>query len=618
MHITASLLCSLISSSPTGETPTSFALVVTNNRSLDPSRPDLRYADDDGVEYAELYSQLFGASHVVLLTELDPESRVLHPGWAAIARAPTRENLEQVVRALSSSIAAARSRQEPVELHLVFAGHGDAELGSGFIELADVRLTAADLETGVIDALAADRTHLILDSCNSYFMLNPRKPGGRRWLRAADASEGLLDRHPSLGAILSSSAEAVTYEWSELQSGVFSYEVRSGLRGAADADGDGVIRHEELAAFVETANRRLPNDQYRPKVFARAPKGSDDTLVRLHAAPGPWLQLPASSERRMTLRNANGVRLLDLHKDNEGGLRLLLPVGIDAVDCLILERPEGRERPLFRSCAILAEGSLEVRDPSVPALAPRGEAPVFERLFDEPFGRAALSRYQQELKDASPEFPGVNGKDLQRLGIFLENTAALERDSRRLSGMLFLGLASVLGLPAVASLAKNEGDGLAWAAAVSSGGLLAAGVTALVLPTGTEDLAAAFSSQDFSTERLRAKAVLDAERSLNDLAEDYRYTRYVTGGSLILVGLASGVMSIASDRTGTLERFAPAGAGVALLGAGLYTLFFHRYPVERSVELYRADAGLEASSLDLNVGATVLPGGGGISLGGRF
>ena len=77
-------------------------------------------------------------------------------------------------------------------------------------------------------------------------------------------------------------------------------------------------------------------------------------------------------------------------------------------------------------------------------------------------------------------------------------------------------------------------------------------------------------------------------------------------------------MSIASDRTGTLERFAPAGAGVALLGAGLYTLFFHRYPVERSVELYRADAGLEASSLDLNVGATVLPGGGGISLGGRF
>lgn len=618
MYSAISLLSLLATGSPSEATPTSFALVVTNNRSLDPSRPDLRYADDDGVAYAELYAQLFGSKHVVLLTELDPESRILHPNWAATARAPTRKNLDEVVQVLSASIADARFRQEPVELHLVFAGHGDAERGSGFIELADARLTASELESGVIDALPADRTHLILDSCNSYFMLNPRKPGGRRWLRAAEASEGLLDRHPRLGAILSSSAEAVTYEWSELQSGVFSYEVRSGLRGAADADGDGIIRYDELAAFVETANRRLPNDQYRPKVYARAPKESDATLLRLKAASGPWLQLPATPGRRMTFRNANGVRLLDLHKDDQGSLRLLLPARPDSVECLVLERSPDRERPIYRACAAHADGSLEVFEPASPAVAARGEAPVFERLFDEPFGSAALGRYQEESKDASPEFPGVNRKDVERIGIFLENTAALERDSRRLSGMMFLGLASVLGLPAVATLAENHSDGLAWAVALGAGALLAAGATALFLPTGTEDLAAAYSSGDLSTERLRAKAVLEAEAALDELSDDYRHTRYVTGGGLILVGLASGVMAITSDRTGALERFAPAGAGVALLGAGLYTLFFHRYPVERSVDLYRADAGLGTSSLDLNVGATVLPGGGGLSLAGRF
>ena len=37
-----------------------YALVITNNRSLELSRPDLHYADDDGAKYADLLRELAG------------------------------------------------------------------------------------------------------------------------------------------------------------------------------------------------------------------------------------------------------------------------------------------------------------------------------------------------------------------------------------------------------------------------------------------------------------------------------------------------------------------------------------------------------------------------------
>jgi len=43
-----------------------------------------------------------------------------------------------------------------------------------------------------------------------------------------------------VGVFLSTSAESEVFGWSELQSGVFSHAVRSGLMGAADANHDGI------------------------------------------------------------------------------------------------------------------------------------------------------------------------------------------------------------------------------------------------------------------------------------------------------------------------------------------------------------------------------------------
>jgi hypothetical protein len=281
-----------------------YALVVTNNRSLDPSRPDLHFADDDGANYASLFAEVEGADRVVLLTQLDAATAALNPAWTSRARPPVRAELFRAVEELAERLQADRAEGKSTHLWLVFAGHGDIDRGVGFIELEDGRLTAPELDALVVSRLPADRIHLLLDSCNSYFMLHPRRPGGRRWEASADPSKGLLERHPHVGAVLSTSAEAITYEWSELQSGIFSYEIRSGLRGGADADGDGRISYAELAAFVSVANRPILNDLYRPKVFARGPDArGEETFLELGRVGGRRLRVQAEGQRRLTLRN---------------------------------------------------------------------------------------------------------------------------------------------------------------------------------------------------------------------------------------------------------------------------------------------------------------------------
>src|SRR5436190_1181687 len=65
-----------------------------------------------------------------------------------------------------------------------------------------------------------------------------------------------------VGYVLSSSVSGESHEWSGFESGVFSHEVRSGLYGAADADGDGRITYSEIAAFVARANQGIENNRF--------------------------------------------------------------------------------------------------------------------------------------------------------------------------------------------------------------------------------------------------------------------------------------------------------------------------------------------------------------------
>src|SRR6476469_5988493 len=83
----AACLAAVPAQSPAPIERTQYAIVVANNSSNDKALEPLRYADDDGARYFELFSPQ--SDDAVLLTVLDEETQALHPGLASRSLPPT-------------------------------------------------------------------------------------------------------------------------------------------------------------------------------------------------------------------------------------------------------------------------------------------------------------------------------------------------------------------------------------------------------------------------------------------------------------------------------------------------------------------------------------------------
>src|SRR5262249_17771567 len=151
----------------------------------------------------------------------------------------------------------------PSDFYFVFAGHGNVKNGQGYITLEDMRITGSDL-ADMVAKIPATRVHVIADACASYFLAYARGPGGERRPVSGFQDSRELASDPRVGLLLSTSSARESHEWEGFQAGVFSHEVRSGLYGAADADGDGQVSYREIAAFVSKANAAIPNERFRP------------------------------------------------------------------------------------------------------------------------------------------------------------------------------------------------------------------------------------------------------------------------------------------------------------------------------------------------------------------
>jgi hypothetical protein len=377
-----------------GREPASLVLVVASNHGARPGRTTLHYADDDAAKYFEMFSTIADPGGAVLLADFDADTVGLFPRLAAIAGAPVRARLERAAAELAVRSAALAEAGRSVRFYFVFAGHGDVEDGQGFLELSDGRFTAEDLRA-LVARVGAGETHVILDSCHSFSVVNPRRPGGKRLATSREVADTLGKRLPNVGVVLSTSAQAEVYEWSELQSGVFSHAVRSGLMGAADANGDGAISYSELAAFLDVATVEIKNPLYRPTVFARGPNGE---ATRAILSPGlarrQTLVIDEPGAVRLAARDANGLRWIDAYKEQGSALRLWLPASLSGG--IEIDRLEaGAGRVIASYDLPLGGGSVNLQHltGSSGAVAMRGAGEIFQGLFARPFGPAAFVAY---------------------------------------------------------------------------------------------------------------------------------------------------------------------------------------------------------------------------------
>lgn len=369
-----------------------FALIVGVNASPEPDVQPLKYADDDAARYLDLFRAL--GARTYLLSRLDDNTRRLHPQAAAEAQPAGRADLRRAVEALGRDVAQARARGVRSVLYVIYAGHGNVEHDAAYLTLDDGRLDGASLLRDVVTPPRADESHVIVDACQAYLLAFERGPGGARRPVQGFVELEAAARQGRVGYVLSTSSTGEAHEWAGFEAGVFSHEVRSGLYGAADADGDGLVRYDELAAFVTRANANIVADRFRPQIVARPPAGGA-ALLDLRARAERELRLEGSeAASHYLLEDAQGVRLLDFHGTAMTPVRLVRPT---AAGPLYLRRvADGAERTIPPSDGPVPMNRLPVAQPRAGV---RGAAHhAFSSIFALPFDEQTVVTYDADTR----------------------------------------------------------------------------------------------------------------------------------------------------------------------------------------------------------------------------
>ena len=322
------LLSTALSAAESQAATQSFVVIVANNQSLTPDRATLRYADDDGARYAEFFE--LSAEQVELYSVLDADTQALFPERAAKTLPPKREVILKGLSSIFDEIQKANQAGHKTIFYFLFSGHGDlAEDGAGYVHFLDSRWTRSDLYEHVIAASPATFNHVIVDACNAYFLVASR---GEQAEDAGDFSELLSDfarqqdikQHPNTGVVLATSRATEVHEWSKIQAGVFSHQIRSALSGAADANGDAKIDYDELGAWIAAANGALKDAKTRLQVFAKAPAQNLSEPLSTLPTEGAELRLPESIAGHFFVEDDRGVRQVDINKTSESAVTLHL------------------------------------------------------------------------------------------------------------------------------------------------------------------------------------------------------------------------------------------------------------------------------------------------------
>ncbi len=379
-----------------------YALIVANNSSVDADVEPLRYADDDGARFYEMFESYADSSY--LLTTLDKDSQEVFPRLSNLSEAPTRQNLKAQVAELQEKIAADKKAGVRAEVYLVFTGHGNVdETGEGYLSLADGPLKRSDLYRDVIRPLDADYTHVIIDACHAYFMVNAR--GGdwkddrsgqtlddefETYLRnqAKKASGGMA----TIGVILSTAGAAEVHEWSRYRAGVFSHQLRSGLLGAADANGDGNVTYPEIEAYLAAANAAVTNPRAKIRMHVSGPKQNlNKPLTRINGFHNATI-FGFDGGKRMHIEDTRGLRYVDLHSGagNRGRL-VLLKKPVNNLPYYL--RTGDQQATIATDTKVAAMGQLAFEDRPNQT---RGSVEESFRadLFSTPFGPAFVAGYQ--------------------------------------------------------------------------------------------------------------------------------------------------------------------------------------------------------------------------------
>jgi hypothetical protein len=333
-----------------------FALVMGSNDG-GPDRVRLRYAGTDAAAMAAVLQDVGGVAPSDLL--LVPEVR--------------RADVLDAFRRLEAAVGAARAEATRLEVVVYYSGHSDP---TGLLPGGE-RLDWRDLRLA-IGRLPADVRVTVLDACSSGAVLRT-KGGAFRPAFLADEGTAVTGE----AVLASSTADEASQESDLIGASFFTHHLVAGLRGAADADLDGLVTLSEAYAYAfretrEATAATLAGPQ--SPTFALDLQGQGDFIVTDLRRATSRVQVDALLDGSLTLRRPDGRPLLVV--DKVPGEPMTLSV------------PPGRYDALLRSGPDAWAARIDVPDASV------------ARLAQGDFSRAAVSatrlRGGPTLGDAEP------------------------------------------------------------------------------------------------------------------------------------------------------------------------------------------------------------------------
>jgi hypothetical protein len=314
MCVVAGLLAALVTAAAGAEPPAAdpvplrrFALVAGSNAG-GPDRGKLKYAASDARAFASVLKELGGVREEDLVLLVDPSV----------------SSFRSAMGRMQQKLVASPPGGERRELVVYYSGHSDEE---GLILGAD--RFPYDTFRRDISAIPADVRVAILDSCASG-ALTRAKGGVSRPAFLFDATADMRGH----AFLTSSSAEEAAQESDRIGASFFTHFLVSGLRGAADTTGDGLVTLNEAYAFAfqETlaSTERTQFGAQHPAYDISLTGSGDLVLTDLRAASA-GLTIPEGIAGRLSIRDERGLLAVELAKAAGQRVDLALPAGTYAV-----------------------------------------------------------------------------------------------------------------------------------------------------------------------------------------------------------------------------------------------------------------------------------------------
>jgi hypothetical protein len=255
-----------------------------------------------------------------------PDDRVV------ILRGGTPRQVREALAATEARIQSARSAGERTLLVFYYSGHA----GSAGLELGSEVLSYADLRA-LVGGSRADAKVAIVDACESGLLTQVK---GATAAPALDFAVPLDDSVQGTAFIASTAVGESAQESAAIGGSFFTHHLEIGLRGAADADGDGLVTLGEAfrytsAQTVSGTAGTLAGPQHPTYEFRMSGRG-DVVLADLRKAEAK-LVLPPDPGATYILRGPKG--LLAEVVQGEAATPLALPAGRYAID---RRGPDGR------------------------------------------------------------------------------------------------------------------------------------------------------------------------------------------------------------------------------------------------------------------------------------